>query len=208
MSTPTLTPPPETGEAQDPSAGLRPDASRNVIDRYKAWETEQIQADLETRRTPLVNVCVNLNGDFNKAAIIRANNAFTGSRVIITERRRFNRRGTVGTHHYEHVEYAEDTLSVIADLIDAGYTVYPVDNTPEYQPRPITKVYLTEKTAFLYGEEGLGLSAEVVAACRTRPVYIPQHGSVRSLNVGQAAAIAMYEYERQYPRDDLFAEPE
>ena len=179
-------------------------SERNVIDHYKAWETEQIVADLETRRTPLVNVCVNLTSDFNKGAIIRANNAFTGARVIITERRRYNKRGTVGTHHYEHVEYAPDTLKVIADLIADGYTVYPVDNTPEFAPVPITQVTFPTRTAFLYGEEQAGLSRAAVAACNHPPVYIPQHGSVRSLNVGQAAAVAIFAYEMQHPRDALF----
>ena len=180
-------------------------SERNVIDHYKAWETEQIVADLETRRTPLVNVCVNLTSDFNKGAIIRANNAFTGARVIITERRRYNKRGTVGTHHYEHVDYAPDTLTVIADLIADGYTVMPVDNTPEFAPVAITQVTFPARTALVYGEEQAGLSRAVVAACNHPPVYIAQHGSVRSLNVGQAAAVAMAMYEMQHPRDALFA---
>lgn len=179
--------------------------TRNVSDRYKAWETEQIVADLETRRTPLVNVCVNLTSDFNKGSIIRANNAFTGARVIITGRRRYNKTGTVGTHHYEHVDYVPSTLDAIADLIGQGYTVFPVDNTPEYGPVPIQTAYFPAKTAFLYGEEGAGLDRDAIEAANHVPVYIPQYGSVRSLNVGQAAAIAMYEWDRQHPRDALFA---
>lgn len=202
MSAPTAT------EAPGHLAGDRPDRhgkdSRNVSEHYKRWETEQIIADLETRRTPLVNVCVNLTSDFNKGAIIRANNAFTGARVIITERRRYDKRGTVGTHHYEHVEHAADTLAVIADLIADGYTVFPVDNTPEFAPVPITQVTFPTRTAFLYGEEQAGLSRAAIAACNHAPVYIAQHGSVRSLNVGQAAAIAMMMYEICHPRDALF----
>lgn len=149
---------------------------------------------------------VNLNGDFNKAAIIRANNAFTGRKVVITERRRFNRKGTVGTHNYEHVEYVEDTLAAIADLIAEGYKVFPVDNTPEFKPQPILSVALPTKTAFVYGEEGLGLSSEVVGACNGAPVYIPQYGSVRSINVAQCAAVMFQMYDLQHPRNDLFAQ--
>lgn len=192
--------------ATSPAAPATP-SGRNVIDPYKAWETEQIVADLETRRTPLVNVCVNLTSDFNKGAIIRANNAFTGARVIITERRRYDKRGTVGTHHYEHVEYIPDTLTAIADLIADGYTVMPVDNTPEFHPLPITQVTFPAKTAFLYGEEQAGLPRAAIEAANHPPVYIPQHGSVRSLNVGQAAAVAMFAYEMAHPRDALLGEP-
>lgn len=96
---------------------------------------------------------------------------------------------------------------MIAGLIADGYMVHPVDNTPGFGPVSLTQVRLPEKTAFLYGEEGAGLSAEVVRATNGAPVYIPQHGSVRSLNVGQAAAIAMMMYELQHPRDHLFTEP-
>ena len=198
---------PRLAAVEDGTApGLRPDASRNVIDLYKAWTTEQIVADLETRRTPLVSIACNLGSDFNKASIIRANNAFTGRKVIITERRRFNKRGTVGTHNYEHVEYVESTLTAIADLITEGYTVFPVDNTPEFNPQPILTVTLPVKTAFVYGEEGLGLSAEIVEACGGAPVYIPQYGSVRSINVAQCAAIMFQMYDLAHPRDHLFAE--
>lgn len=178
--------------------------TRNVADHYKRWETEQIVADLETRRTPLINVAVNLTSDFNKGAIIRANNAFTGARVIITGRRRYDKRGTVGTHHYERVDYVPSTLEAIASLIRQGYTVFPVDNTPEFGPVAIQTVTFPAKTAFLYGEEGAGLDADAIAASNHSPVYIPQHGSVRSLNVGQAAAIAIYAYEIQHPRDAQF----
>jgi tRNA G18 (ribose-2'-O)-methylase SpoU len=187
--------------------GMRPDSARNVIDRFKEWTTEQIAADLETRRTELVSVAVNLGSDFNKASIIRANNAFTGRKVIITERRRYNKTGTVGTHHYEHVEYIESTLEAIAGLIAEGYTVYPVDNTPEFEPRPVLSVALPKKTAFLYGEEGNGLPSSVVSACNGVPVYIPQYGSVRSINVAQCAAIMFQMYDLAHPRDHLFAEP-
>ena len=204
-TTPTLDP--RLAAVENGTApGLRPNVSRNVIDRHKAWTTEQIVADLETRRTELVSVMVNVLGDFNKAAVIRANNAFTGRKVIITERRRFNRKGTVGTHNYEHVEYAPDTLAAIAALIAEGYTVHPVDNTPEFNPQPVLSVALPVKTAFVYGEEGLGLSADVVAASNGCPVYIPQYGSVRSLNISQAAAVMFFAYDLAHPRDHLFTE--
>jgi len=39
--------------------------SRNVIDYYKEWETDQIKADLDTRRLPFYVGFENLSGDFN-----------------------------------------------------------------------------------------------------------------------------------------------
>lgn len=171
--------------------------NRNVIDYYKGWETESIAADLDQKRTMMVNVCMNLTSDFNKASVIRANNAFRGRCVYLVGRKKYDRRGTVGTHHYEHVNHETDIAVLINTLHDEGYTVYAVDNTPEFHPVSMYQVSFPQKSAFVYGEEQAGLSADVVGMCDTS-IYIPQYGSVRSLNVSQAASVAMYEYNRQF----------
>lgn len=55
---------------------------------------------------------------------------------------------------------------------------------------------LRSPTAFLLGNEGAGLSAELRAAA-ARSVAIPMPGRVESLNVAAAAAIALFEMVRQ-----------
>lgn len=170
--------------------------ARNTIDYYKQWSTAAIRDDLDKNRFPLVNICMNLTNDFNKASVVRANNAFLGSEVWMIGKRRFDRRGAVGTHHYEHIKHSETFADVAKVLIDSGYTLFPVDNVPAYDPAPIFDVELPEKTAFVYGEEMLGLDEATIKMCNGRMVYIPQYGSVRSINVAQAAAVCMYEYSR------------
>jgi tRNA G18 (ribose-2'-O)-methylase SpoU len=44
-----------------------------------------------------------------------------------------------------------------------------------------------------FGQEQIGLDQNIISAC-SDIVYIPQFGSVRSLNVACASAIAMYDY--------------
>lgn len=171
---------------------------KNTTDYYKKWETEAIRADLDSKRVPMVNICMNLTGEFNKSSVIRANNAFLGQEVWLVGKRRFDRRGTVGTHHYEHIKHAEDYAPLFEKLIADGYTIFPVDNIESYDPKAIYDVELPEKSAFVYGEEMLGLSEELIQACNGKMVYIPQYGSVRSINVAQAAAVTMYEYSRQH----------
>lgn len=173
-------------------------ASQNVIDKYKSMMTEAIRLDLDDIRSELINVYVNTGHDFNLSSGIRSGNAFAVKASIVAGRRKFDRRGTVGTHHYEHVLHASDIFEVIKALKNDGYTVIPVDNTPEFQPRAINHTELPVKTAFVYGEEGAGLSREVVAACNGNPVFLEQRGSVRSINVAVAASICMYEYNRQH----------
>ena len=180
----------------DPEAPVG--ASANVVEKYRASVVENVRLDLDVRRSALINVCVNTGSDFNLSSVIRSGNAFGVRATVVAGRRRYDRRGTVGTHHYEHVVHGPDVLAIIEALIEDQYTVIPVDNTPEYSPRSIYDVVLPERTAFLYGEEGDGLAPDVVAACNGAPTFIPQGGSVRSLNVASAASIFMYEYARQH----------
>lgn len=170
--------------------------NRNVTDYYKSWETEAIKDDLGSKRVPMVNVCMNLTNDFNKANVIRTNNAYLGSAVYMVGRRRYDKRGTVGTHHYENVHHTEYFKDVATTLKSQGYTLYAVDNIESHGPSSVWDVKLPEKTAFVYGEELLGLSEDIISECDGM-LYIPMYGSVRSLNVGTAAAIMMNEYARQ-----------
>lgn len=177
--------------------------TRNVIDYYKGWELEEIKADLETRRTPLVNICMNLTGDFNKGSVIRANNAFLGRKVYLVGKKKIDPRGAVGARNYEHVEHSAELAPVVEKLIEEGYLVCPVDNIPEYNPKNLFDVELPEKVAFVYGEEGLGLSPEAVKLCNGPMIAVQMYGSVRSLNVAQCAAVLMAEYSRQHVQATL-----
>lgn len=172
--------------------------TRNVIDYFKGMADEEIRADLDSRRTPLVNICMNLSSDFNKSSVIRANNAFLGRKVYIVGRKRYDVRGAVGTRHYEHVDHSETLAPVIEELIAEGYLVCAVDNIESYSPVNLFDLKLPEKVAFVYGEEGLGLSAEAIELCNGPMIAVQMHGSVRSLNVAQCAAVLMAEYSRQH----------
>ena len=176
-------------------------AEKNVSDFYKKWTTDAIKADLDTHRSRMVNICMNLTGEFNKSSVVRSNNAFLGQEVWMIGKRTFNRKGTVGTHHYEHIKHCEEIEPVFEHLHANGYTIYAVDNIPEYNPIAAYDVKFPEKSAFVYGEEMLGLSEKVIKMCDA-VVYIEQYGSVRSINVAQAASVLMYEYRRQHRNFD------
>ena len=55
---------------------------------------------------------------------------------------------------------------------------------------------LPEDVAFIVGSERNGLSEELLAQC-DMVVYIPVPGPTRSLNVSHAAAVALFEWQRQ-----------
>lgn len=172
-------------------------AATNVQERFLNMEVAQVREALAHGRSDLVNICMNLTSDFNKGSVIRASNAFLCRETIIVGRRKMDRRGTVGSHHFELVKHADTLEEVVAYLHGEGYSVYAVDNTPALSPKSVYTVELPLKSAFVYGEEQRGLSQEEASLC-DGALYIPQRGAVRSLNVSQAAAVMMSEYTRQH----------
>lgn len=165
--------------------------TRNISDFYKYWEHDAIVADLQSKRNKFITVVERINGDFNFATVVRNNNCFLGERVIRCGIKRWDKRGAVGTHHYERVEHSDSLVRTIADYSSRGYRIVAIDNVDgavaidDYQWVP--------KSVMLFGEEGRGLSQEALALADDI-VYIRQFGSVRSLNVGTASGIVMFDY--------------
>lgn len=169
----------------------------NVIDFYKDWRTKDIRADLQENRNNCIMIFQNISYNINIGCAIRSNNAFLGKEVYIVGRRRYDKRSTAGTAHYEHIYHA-DTLEEVIDYVRSlGYSVFAVDNISSYNPDNILDVRFPQLSAFVFGEEGPGLSDGDIALCDSM-VYIGTYGSVRSLNVAVAAGIVQYEYSRQW----------
>ena len=65
--------------------------------------------------------------------------------------------------------------------------------------RSIFDADLPADTVFIFGQEGAGISDELLTVANDI-VHIDQLGSTRSLNVGVAAGIAMFEWSRRQQR--------
>lgn len=188
------------------SHGINTEAkpSNNVIDIYKKWSAEEIRAALQPNRMPLVNICINLDHGFNVGSIIRASNCFLAKETYVVGRKRFDRRGAVGSTHVERVYHADNFDEVLETLRPLGYSIFAVDNIPEYNPQNIFDADIQMKSAFVYGSECDGLPQEIIDEC-DEMIYIRQDGSIRSLNVAQAAACVCCEYSRRYRMKGSYA---
>ncbi len=82
-----------------------------------------------------------------------------------------------------------DASAVIQKLIDNGYTVVALEQTPDSIKLPDWSP--PDKLAILLGREVEGIEADLLRLCGTG-VEIPQFGHKESLNVVQAAAMALY----------------
>ena len=140
---------------------------RNVIDKYKNWPTDAIRRDLQETANPF-SVCMeHWQGDFNISTLIRNSNAFNARRVYYLGKKRFDRRGAFGTHHYVDLNYLDNDYSRLVDL-KKEYTIVAVDNNV-----PNTKnihnfnwLELKKPPLMVFGEEQSGLSSDVLSTRR------------------------------------------
>ena len=194
-STPGVTPHPQpwpTDSKYDRELLANGD-SRNVIDKYRYWTVEAIKKDLDTSRIDLHIAIENWQHDMNIGTIVRNANAFNVAAVHIVGKRHWNRRGAMVTDAYMHVYHHASVEDFVVAM--QGRAIIAVDNLPG--SLPLAKTRLPRNAVLVFGGEGPGLSDEMVAASRTM-VAIEQLGSTRSVNVGVASGIMLYEWARQH----------
>lgn len=73
-------------------------------------------------------------------------------------------------------------------------------------PRAYTEVEYEDEVYLMFGKESKGLPEELLKANKENCVRIPMRENLRSLNLSNAAAIAVYEVLRQHDFDNLVEE--
>jgi len=176
--------------------------NRNIVDRYKhdrlvKWTTEMIKTDLQQKSFPFAVMMENFVGDFNLSSVLRSCNAMNGREMFYLGRKQYDRRGTVGTHHYTdliNVKTREELLK-----LKERYTFVALENSVP-QAESIYDFMWPENPLIIIGEEGVGITPETLELC-DRYVYIPQYGSVRSMNAAVAGSIAMNDFVGKYVKN-------
>lgn len=160
-----------------------------VRDEYKGMAPEAIKAALDAKRFPFAVLCANVAYDFNLGSIIRTANAFLAREVVLFGRRKADLRGAMGSHVYETIRHAPDLPSLACLVAERGYV--PVCFEQGAGAVPLPEFSWPPEPLLMFGQEGPGVPDDLRAFAKHR-VFIPQFGSIRSLNVGVAAGIAMY----------------
>ena len=167
--------------------------SRNLIDEYKGMANEQVFDALEKTRTPLEIAIENVEHDFNIGSIVRTANSFNVSKVHIIGKKKYNRRGAMCTDKYLRIEHhatIEDFLST-----QQGRELVAIENNTK-RAKPLLNKKFVQPTTLIFGSENNGISPGLLGKAEDVR-FIESFGSTRSVNVGVAAGIAMYEYARQ-----------
>lgn len=170
---------------------------RNVVNQYKTWTVTAIAADLAQRAFPLHIAIENYQHDYNIGSIVRSANAFNASAVHIIGKKHWNRRGAMATEKYLHVEHHQSIDDFLAwhQKHAKEHALIGIDNIAG--STPLSQASLPKQVTLVFGQEGPGLSEQMQQAC-TSVIAIEQFGSTRSVNVGVAAGIILYEYVRRH----------
>lgn len=165
---------------------------RNVEDKYRYWTVEAIKTDLDTTRHDVHVAIENWQHDFNIGTIVRNANAFNVAVVHVIGRRHWNRRGAMVTDKYMNIYHHATVADFVAAIGDRR--IIAIDNQPGAVR--LSQATLPKHSVLVFGGEGPGLSQEMIAASE-QMVAIEQYGSTRSVNVGVASGIVLYEWLRR-----------
>ena len=167
--------------------------TRNLVDEYKGLSNEEVFEALSKKRNALEVAIENVEHDFNIGTVVRNANSFNVSKVHIIGRKKYNRRGAMCTDKYLEILHWDNIEDFLAS--QQGRELVAIENnTPRALPLGDKK--FTDKTTLIFGSENSGISAELLEKAHDVR-YIESFGSTRSVNVGVASGIAMYEWVRQ-----------
>ena len=169
--------------------------SRNVVDPLKGMSETDIITHLDGHGVDLEIAIENLERDFNMGTIVRSANAFGVRRVHVIGRRQWNKRGAMATDKYLHVEYHDSVNEFTEAVRSRSKTIIAIDNIDGAVE--LSQTELPKNAVLVFGAEGSGVSKELLAMAE-KIVAIEQLGSTRSINVGVAAGIVMYEWLRRH----------
>lgn len=167
--------------------------NRNVTDEFKDQPHEEIVAELDSRGVDFEIAIENTLRDYNMGTIVRTANAFGVRRVHVVGRRQWNKRGAMMTDKYLEVVYHASIGEFQKVMLGEKRQIVTIENNVDSIPlAQFSTQFSGQTTVLVFGQEGTGLSTEFLAAS-DQVVHIEQLGSTRSLNVGVAAGVAMYQ---------------
>ncbi len=167
--------------------------TRNLIDEYKGLSNEEVFVALDKKRNSLEIAIENVEHDFNIGTVVRNANSFNVSKVHIIGKKKYNRRGAMCTDKYIKIVH-HATLENFLKTQQNRELVAIENNTS--RAKPLNDKKFVQNTTLIFGSESSGISAELLEKADDVR-YIESFGSTRSVNVGVASGIAMYEWVRQ-----------
>lgn len=160
---------------------------------------ENLIAAAKDAATAVIVVLDEITDPRNVGAILRSAAAFGATGLVITRHNAANESGALakaasGALDQVAVAEAPNLRRTIEQLKEAGFWCLGLDHPA---PQRLGQEAPPARTAWILGAEGKGLRALTARSCDSL-VEIPIASKMESLNVSNAAAIALYEWSRHH----------
>ncbi|MCE2926737.1 MAG: 23S rRNA (guanosine(2251)-2'-O)-methyltransferase RlmB [Rickettsiales bacterium] len=171
---------------------------QGIVVECEPLEQVSLQGWLKEEHNRPVLLLDQVSDPHNVGAILRTAAAFGVGAVITLERNAAQESGTLAKSASGALEVVPlisvgNLAQTIKILKKAGYWTYGLDGEAK---ETIGQQKFDAKTALILGAEGRGLRRLTAEHCDFL-VKIPMSGQMESLNVSNAAAVAMYEIARR-----------
>lgn len=152
--------------------------------------------------TPLVLVLDQVTDPHNVGAIMRSAVAFGAGALITTARHSPEESGVLAKaasgalEHLDHIE-VRNLAAAIEELHEAGFFTVGLDSEG---PAILEETVQGARIALVLGSEGKGLRQKTRETVKAL-ARLDMPGAIRSLNVSNATAVALYVARRALPKD-------
>lgn len=197
-------PGPEIVERQEIERHLPPGAVHQslalLLGPLPETAIEDICRDTEAMDKAIIVVLDQAVDPQNIGAILRSAAAFGAQAVILPSRHSpaatpALAKAASGALEALPIVSVANLARALAELKDLGFWCVGLDATGT---RPLAALGLGPQTALVLGSEGRGLRRLTRERCDDI-AHLPTRGAIRSLNVSNAAAVALYEVARAWP---------
>jgi len=173
---------------------------------------ERLQKIISTataRQFSLQVVMENIHDPHNVSAIFRTCDAVGVPKISLLYTfesfPRISKTSSSSANKWIDVEKYNDTKNCYDHLRAHGFKVYA--SMLNKNALNIYDIDLTQKIALVFGNEKRGVSAEAENIA-DETFYIPMRGMIQSLNVSVAAAVTLYEAQRQRVIKNMYGQSE
>lgn len=166
----------------------------------------KIRAMLAKRQTDLTVCLENVHKPHNMSAVVRTCDAIGVHYIHAVWEDKYKLRGGTAMGSQQWIRCAQH------DSIDAAVNEFKAQNMQVLVTHlsesavDFREIDYTKPTAILLGQEKYGATGEAISAA-DQDIVIPMVGMVQSLNVSVAAALVLYEAQRQRQLAGMYNKP-
>lgn len=172
--------------------------------KLKNSELNRISTDVfkKTPKTPLILILDNIRSLNNIGSVFRTADAFLIKKIFLcgitaTPPHKDIHKTALGATESVNWEYVENTLQLLQNLKEEGYTTIAVEQAENSVALNQFEMEHNQKYALVFGNEVKGVSQEVVSFCDV-VLEIPQYGTKHSLNIAVSAGIVVWDLWSKY----------